>query len=64
MAIIFYFYSFPGDVTHLKVSSGFLIYVVVSREAKIIRRINMLNKTDEKDGMDILLQTCIPISHI
>ena len=42
--------SFTGDVTHLKVCNGFLLYVMVSRESKVIKRVNMLNKGDEKDG--------------
>ncbi|XP_067928521.1 vacuolar protein sorting-associated protein 18 homolog [Watersipora subatra] len=44
--------SFTGDVTHLKVCNGFLLYVMVGREGKVIRRVNMLVKTEEKDEVE------------
>ncbi|KAF6032156.1 VPS18 [Bugula neritina] len=43
---------FTGTVTHLRVCSGFLIYVMVNREMKVIRRANMASKTDEKDDIE------------
>ena len=44
------FSSFTGNVTHLKVCSGFLIYIMETQQTKVIRRVNMMSKTEERDG--------------
>lgn len=50
--------SFTGNVTHLKVCSGFLVYIMETRDTKVVRRVNMMSKTEERDGkyVDLKLQ--------
>ena len=52
------FSSFTGNVTHLKVCSGFLIYIMETQQTKVIRRVNMMSKTEERDGNFTSVQCC------
>ena len=53
------FSSFTGNVTHLKVCSGFLIYIMETQQTKVIRRVNMMSKTEERDGNCTSVQCCV-----